>query len=405
VGSPLQELKLNLNFIQSVKSKIFHIIFSVGGLNWKRICIIIIHKLLTQGDVTKMIKKILSLILALLMVLCVAACGEGEVPVDTSSPESKPAPAPVPETVMNPLTGLQVDKSLANNKATAVTINNLNSAQRVQTALGKFDVVYEAPVEGGITRLLAITNDIASMPQIGTVRSARQVFLQLAYGHNANYVHAGFDYYHFEPYKNRLGVESFDINTGKYAKYGFRQQNGEKSEHTMYTSGEKLYNGFKDLGWKTQTANNEWITFNKEDAAVTPAAAATKVTVPFSPSYITKFSYNTATGKYTKQFKDGTNWKDYLTGETAEFTNVFVLYTTVSPHNCTGSDNKGHINVALSGGKGYYLSAGGYEEITWSKTSDSNPITFKKADGTAFSANAGNSYICLVDKSAKVVIE
>ncbi len=346
-------------------------------------------------------KKILALFLCVLMVFVFAACG-GKDKEDTSSTES--VPAPVPETVMNPLTGLQVDKDLVNSKATAITINNLNSAQKVQTGLGKFDIVYEAPVEGGITRLLAVTNDIASMPQIGTVRSARQVFLQLAYGHDANYVHAGYDYYHFVPLKNKLGVESFDINTGRYSTYGFRQSNGLSSEHTMYTTGEKLSAGFDALGWERKSTDNAWISFNDPESPVTPAAPCTSLTVPFSTSYVTKFSYNAESGKYTKQFKDGSNWKDYLTGETAEFKNVYVLYTNVTAHNCTGSDNKGHRNVELSGGSGYYFTNGGCEEITWQKTSNGEPITFKKADGTAFSANAGNSYICLIDKSADITI-
>ncbi|MBR3593298.1 MAG: DUF3048 domain-containing protein [Clostridia bacterium] len=349
-----------------------------------------------------MAKKILAMVLCLCMVLLFAACGGESKPADTSSVESEP---PKPVTAINPLTGLEMDLSLAENKATAVTINNLNSAQKVQTGLGKFDVVYEAPVEGGITRLLALTNNISALPQIGTVRSARQVFLELAYGHNANYVHAGYDAYHFHQLKKRLGVDTFDINTGRYSNYGFRQKNGLASEHTMYTSGEKLAKGFSDLGWDTKTTDNKWINFLAADETKTPTAPGNSVKVNFSASYGTNFTYNTETGKYTKQFKDGKNWTDYLTGETAEFTNVYVLYTTVTAHNCTGTDNKGHRDVKLSGGNGYYFTKGGCEEITWSKASTGDPITFKNSDGTAFSANAGNSYICLIDTAMEVVID
>ena len=32
-------------------------------------------------------------------------------------------------------------------------------------------------------------------------------------------------------------------------------------------------------------------------------------------------------------------------------------------------------------------------------------LTFKNSDGTAFSANAGNSYICLIDTAMEVVID
>ncbi len=349
-----------------------------------------------------MFKKTLALFLALALIFCLGACGgKGDDVAETSSVE-----APVEKATLNPLTGLEISKTLANNKATAVTINNLNSAQKVQTGLGKFDVVYEVPVEGGITRILALTNDISALPQIGTVRSARQVFMELAYGHNANYVHAGYDYYHFVPLKTRLGVESFDINTGKYAKYGFRQSNGLSSEHTMYTKGSNLSEGFAALGWEQTTDDNSWIEFLDKETVRVPETAATKLMVTFSASYKTGFTYNAETKEYRKQYKDGTDWKDYLTGETAEFTNVFVLFTEVGPHNCTGSDNKGHTNVELKGGKGYYFTNGAYEEIVWEKGNAGDKMRFFTADGaTALEINAGQSYICITSADATVTIE
>ena len=79
-------------------------------------------------------------------------------------------------------------------------INNISVAQSVQTGLSKADIVYETEVEGGITRLLAVFQDITAAEKIGTIRSARYPYVDLAMGHNAIYVHCGQDGTYCEPH-------------------------------------------------------------------------------------------------------------------------------------------------------------------------------------------------------------
>ncbi len=340
-------------------------------------------------------KRILAVLLCVCLMLTFAACKSGKEDISSSGD------VPTGELgLINPLTGVKVAKDISKNKVVGVTINNLKKAQAVQTGLSKFDIVYEIPVEGGITRMMGVTQDISALPQIGTVRSARKPFLELAQGHNAIYVHAGYDYFHFAPLRKSMGIETFDINTGKYSKFGFRQQNGLSSEHTMYTSGEKLADGMKQLGFPTTAENTAWLSFNDEASPVRPGAVGNSVSVKFSHSAISEFTYNSETNKYTKG-ANGTVWKDYLTGEGAEFTNVFVLFTTVT----ICGDEKHHSLVELQGGTGYYISNGGYEEISWSKADTNSPLSFKRTDGTPLTANAGNSFVCITNIGSQVTIQ
>ena len=53
------------------------------------------------------------------------------------------------------------------------------------------DVIYEIVAEGGITRKLAVFQDIEGVGDLGSVRSARDYYVSLACGHDAIYVHAG----------------------------------------------------------------------------------------------------------------------------------------------------------------------------------------------------------------------
>ncbi len=340
-----------------------------------------------------MFKRVLAIICCLALVFALGGCKKNNT--DNSSSDTLPAVLEEDVSIPNPLTGLKMDPVLENNKPVAIMINNIRTAQPVQTGLNSFDIIYETEVEGGITRMMGVTKDIANMPQVGTVRSARYVYLDLALGHDAQYVHAGLDVVYFAPYRESLGIKSFDINTGATSAYGFRVKNGLASEHTMYTTGQKIDEGLDKLGYSRTTTKNSWIKFNKEDSPETPATSCVKASIPFSGSYTTGFIFDEESGKYIKNC-NGTERTDYLTGEKLAVKNIFVLYTPMNLY----PDGK-HMKVSLNGGTGYYISNGGCEEIKWQKGSASEQLTFLKADGSEFTANAGNSYICIVNEDQR----
>jgi hypothetical protein len=85
-----------------------------------------------------------------------------------------PSPSPRPTQLVSPFTGEPI-KSLG--PVLAVKIDNIVYA-RPQTGLTRADIVYVLPVEGGLSRFLAIFS--SHFPRvIGPVRSARQDDLQL----------------------------------------------------------------------------------------------------------------------------------------------------------------------------------------------------------------------------------
>ena len=344
-----------------------------------------------------MFKKVLAVMLVLALAFACVGCGKKPQEPDTESSEdltSSQEEAPA----INALTGLPIDKALVNNRPVAVMINNAKPAQAVQAGLNSFDILYETEVEGGITRMMGVTKNIAAMPQIGTVRSARYPYLDLALGHDAVYVHAGLDKTYFAAHKADLGVTTIDIN-GPDAKYGFRDRsNGLASEHTLYTTGEKLDAAVDSKGLTRTTTVNKWLTFADEENPVTLAAPCRTLTVPFSASYISGFTYDEDSGKYIKN-SNGTEKTDYVTKQKLKVKNIFVLFTDIVPY----ADGY-HMEVKLSSGTGYYVSNGGYQEIKWVKGAHDAPIVITNADGTPFTANAGNSYICLVknEQQAKV---
>ncbi len=342
--------------------------------------------------------KIFSLILSLILCLSFAGCGKNKNPEmieSTSSAESSVPAAPVVDnntkTEINPLTGLKtLEKDEVGFKPLAVSVNNVKVAQQIQAGIDSADVVFETITEAGITRLLALFKaPTAEIGNIGSIRSARVVFAELAASMNAVYVHHGQDETYFVPRAKELNLPRITINT---KTNGERIQNGKNYEHTLYTSGEKLRNEVVSKGYNTGNESAPWLKFSENRTAASDSAK--NVTVKFNSASVSNFTYDETTQSYVRG-AHGKDLENYFTKNKASFTNVFVLYTSISLY-----PDKYHSKVALTGGEGYYITKCGYEKITWSKTGDFSPIEFKAEDGSELSVSTGKSYICIADKDS-----
>lgn len=354
-------------------------------------------------------KKALALILC---VLTVAACAGCKSKKNSSSAPSAPVAVSSvaevkPTTVVNPLTGVaDMKKDAKLLQPVAIMINNIETAWGVQSSLSKADVVYETYVEGGITRLLAVYKDIRTVgsDKIGSLRSGRYSYVDLALGHGAQFVHAGLDEVYCTPHIQEVGTQSVDLNTtaDRTSVLGGnscaeRISNGLSYEHTLYTTGKDLYKLLKSkVGLKLKAEQKNWMSFVDEDKKYVPAdGVCNEVTVPFSGSYTASFVYNSKTGLYDK-YRYGAPQKDYSDGEKVSFGNVLALYTNIY----TFPDGK-HMQTELSSGKGYYISNGGYREINWSKGSASDSIKITDESGKEIDYNPGSTYVCFTNTSNK----
>ena len=338
-----------------------------------------------------MMKKLFAVLLCL-AIFTLAGCTKvgKDLAVESGEAPVSQSPEPKIDYSKNPLTGLHnLTGNTAKNRPVAIMINNIREAQGVQTGVGSADIVYETEVEGGITRLLAVYQNIEAVGQIGSIRSARYPYIDLAMGNNAIYVHCGEDPNYAKPH-----LRDTDHVSISESNYGTRISNGLSSEHTLYTFGDKIWKGLVNAGWKTEnTKLADWQTFAKEDAPVSFEMVAGTVGVPFSLSAKTNFVYDTATGSYIR--KSGEIERlDYITKQNLQFKNVFVLLTSI----VTYPDGV-HRDVKLVGGTGYYCVNGTYTEIKWSKGTASSPIVFTNTDGTPLTVNPGNSWVCIANTS------
>lgn len=108
-----------------------------------------------------------------------------EVPVvlDSSQPDC-------PDCLKRWLDGEMVAPDRAEAFPIAVMIDN-DPAARPQFSLAQASLVYEAPVEGGMTRYMAIYPADTDILKVGPIRSARPYFVLIAAELGAIYLHVG----------------------------------------------------------------------------------------------------------------------------------------------------------------------------------------------------------------------
>lgn len=128
------------------------------------------------------------------------------------------------------LTGENVPESIGRRRPVAVMMGN-NSVGAPQSGIGHAGVVYEAPVEGNITRLMGILEDYGELERIGSVRSCRDYYLFYANEFNAIYAHYGQAAYAL-PYLEQHVIDN--LNGIQIGKLAFFRTTDRKAPHNAY---------------------------------------------------------------------------------------------------------------------------------------------------------------------------
>ncbi len=341
-----------------------------------------------------------------------------ERPTPPATPEPIPTPTPTqppqPEGPLDPLTGLPIGEEWVNRRPVAIMLNNLRQALP-QQGQSQADIIYECLEEGGITRMMGVYQSLEDVGTVGSIRSARTYYLELALGHDAIFIHAGgSDVAGVEDAYGKIrewGVTSLDGVRGPYMStqegVGLmwrdptrRRVNG--SVHSVVTTGAKLREMLPTLsirqeheeGWSYQMAF-------ADDAAPQDGDSAQVITVPFSTYKTGVFRYDPESGHYLVE-EYGEAYIDGNSGEQVGVTNVVVLRTACKN---TG-DSYGHIRVDLSGsGTGYFACGGKWTDLTWEKSAPSGQLYYKDAQGEPIVFGRGTTYVCIVPTESTVTFE
>ena len=294
-------------------------------------------------------------------------------------------------------TGLPCTPEEREQRPIAVMYNNLKLSYP-QNGLSNADIVYECDAEGGVTRLLALISDWQALTSIGSVRSARDYFISLSESHGAIFVNAGGSPQAYEKLKGERidyidGVNMYNIPSSTFYRDNYRIKNNGY-EHSMMTDGARLKEALKKLGY-SEKYKDSFVSAYKfaENFREIIGDTATSVTLPHSSYINVRFDYDEATKKYLK-YSYGEPHIDGLNSKQLAFENVVVLFVGEKV-----LDTEGRLKLDLtSGGSGYYISAGKYTEIKWTRKSDNSPFVLTE-NGEELILNPGKTHITLFNKS------
>lgn len=352
-----------------------------------------------------MFRKKLSFLLILLLML--SGCGGGAAAESTSAPKSTTEPVPIvspttPEPTptpydgpRNPLTGLPLLSGSPEDRPIAIMLNNLKGALP-QLGVSQADIIYEVLAEGGITRMLGVYQSVEGVGNIGSVRSARPYYLELALGHDAVYLHAGGSPDAYAKIRE-WNVTALDCVNGPYEGTLFWRDPWRRKnlgyEHSVITSGETITAFFPGYSFRKQHAADDTYEMSfSEDGVPEGGQTAGTIKVPFSEYKTGIFTYESGTGSYLVS-EYGKPYMDGNTEEQVEVTNLLILKARCT--NIAG-DTYGRITVDLGGGEGWFACGGSYVPIRWEKKYPDGQLCYYTDDGRPLTLGQGRSYVCIV---------
>lgn len=273
----------------------------------------------------------------------------------------------------------------------AIMVENSVDA-RPQSGLARADLVYEALVEGGISRFMAVYVNSQS-DAIGPVRSARHYFVYLAAEHNASYVHIGASPQGYEA----LSAVKITRLDETYGDPGFWRISSRYAPHNAYTSTDLLRSSL-DRVRKVTPGSMAGFQF-REDPKRVQGSEAHKISLTYPGGYQVDYVYSPEENSYLRSM-DGYAQRDADTGEQVAPQNVVVQFVKAW---LIPGDDAGRLDMEQLGeGKALYFRNGVVTEGYWHKPSYGNVTEWYDADWNPIQFNPGKIWVQIIPPTGKV---
>ena len=317
----------------------------------------------------------------------------GEIP--ESGVEAIPLPEPIDPLIYNPLTGVLTLEDISRNRPIAVIIGNTRDALPMN-GISYADIVYEVLVEGGLTRMLAIYQDITGVGRIGSVRSARHYQVEIAASYDAIFLFSGGS----EPALHAVrahGITALTEGSRVFVRDGGRVSGRRFSApHNLITSGELIERWLPEYDFRFTHDEDREHELRFTDNPIPGGRAADEVVVRFSGGKSSMFTFDEASNLYEmRQFNS-----DFVdanhNGRQVTFTNLIILKTGErSLSGPYGHSGRRDLDTVGSG-DGYFVYGGRFVEIYWSREHATAQFVYTLRDGTPLELGRGRTYIGII---------
>ncbi len=306
--------------------------------------------------------------------------------------------------------GILINKEDANNWPFAVIIEN-NIDARPLSGVNDANIIYEALVEGSITRLLCIYSGSENIGKIGPVRSARPYFTDLADEYNSLFIHFGGSPEALDRLKKGF-YNVTDLDGIIYDGIYLWRDKTRSAPHNAYISSDLIQKYKENTGKDKQYGDfSEWL-FNESniDNIIDPKnlSLAKNVYIQYSDQttfYNIDWKYDKENDLYTRYYENDKIDKDSLNKEITT-KNIIIQFTST---NVINGDDKFRKSINLTeGGKAIMIRNGYSIEGYWKKNSFTNRTKFyTKINGVEkeFEFNPGKTWVNIVPKDYKIKID
>ena len=271
------------------------------------------------------------------------------------------------------LTGMTVPKAIGRTRPVGLMIENDADAVQWQHGTSYASIMYEAMVEGAITRMMGLFEDYQGASMIMPIRSCRPYYVYFAREFNAHYGHYGQVIYavpilQLPSTDDIAGIpwgesgQSYELHDGSSAY--IRDHDGVTGIYTNYD----LINGeIAQSGWRTKYASGYkgHYQFAEDGETVTlENGQIAKVVLPGFSYNHPRFDYNESDGLYYRS-EFGSAQRDQLNGEQLAYKNIILQCcpSTMFDDKYLWTDP---VN-GYDGGTGWFITNGRAERITWKK--------------------------------------
>jgi len=367
--------------------------------------------------------RYMAILLLVFLTVLLPACGrQAEPTADTDpgvSPDTGPPPEPEPQPepepaepgppagyLQNSFTGRWLPPEQVCRRPVAVMIDNHPQAVP-QFNLGATDLVFEVPVEGGMTRFMAVY--LGEAPdQVGPVRSVRHYFLDLALALDAVVAHCGGSPRALQDVR-RLQVDAFNDLRGSG---GFWRANplDVDYEHTLFTGLDRLRRLMEERGLERDAPPSPLWAFAGpdqppgllgEDGQPVQSRRADELflRVAGSAGHSVHFVFDPEIRAY-RRWQNGKEHRDAAAEAQLSADNLLVLKADIW---AIAGDREGRLDMQLvGGGEGMLLTDGSCWDVSWSKEGRSAPLVISGPGGETCRLLPGRTWIEIVDPNWEV---
>jgi len=324
----------------------------------------------------------LAVVVVGVIIAVVATGGKKDDAAKVVATTTSTAPAPA-----CPLTGAPAPGgTVPARPALGIKIGNY-PGDRPSSGLNQADIVFEEPVEGAITRLLAVFQ-CQSAPLVGDIRSAREpdagILSQLS---NPLFVHAG----GIDPVIALMEASPL-IDKNLYSGgngSAILQQSGRVAPYSTFVNTNTLW----ALDPSDTTPPAPIFQYSTTLPKGSVAGSGASVHIPFSSTSDVTWQWNATTGTYLRFYSGQPD--TLLNGVQTAATDVVIMTVPTATGPWVENSEGGHeVDVTATGSGPVVVMRNGVAITgTWTRPALTQPATLTTATGATITLQPGNSWV------------